>query len=105
MVYYTQEKAKKGANIMEKKALTVFQRVWTELNYFVIIVLIIGQIVTKTDFFIGQMTYLVANIVSFIRCFILNRPLADKVKDGCMLGITSGLIMMVILESMNIHLF
>ena len=90
---------------MEKKALTVFQRVWTELNYFVIIVLIIGQIVTKTDFFIGQMTYLVANIVSFIRCFILHRPLADKVKDGCMLGITSGLIAMVILESMDIHLF
>ena len=90
---------------MEKKALTVFQRVWTELNYFVIIVLIIGQIVTKTDFFIGQMTYLVANIISFTRCFILNRPLADKVKDGCMLGITSGLIMMVILENMDIHLF
>lgn len=90
---------------MENKKITIFERVWIELNYFVIIVLIIGQIVTKTDFFIGQLVYLIANITSLVRCFVLHRPLADKVKDGCMLGITSGLIALVILESLNIHIF
>lgn len=90
---------------MKNKKITIFERVWIELNYFVIIVLIIGQIVTKTDFFIGQLVYLIANITSLVRCFVLHRPLADKVKDGCMLGITSGLIALVILESLNIHIF
>lgn len=90
---------------MENKALTTFQKVWKELNYLVLIVLIVGQVVVKADFFIGQLVYLGANILSFARCFVLQRPVADKIKDGCMLGITCGLIGLVILEIFNIHLF
>lgn len=90
---------------MENKALTTFQKVWKELNYLVLIALIVGQVVVKADFFIGQLVYLGANILSFVRCFVLQRPVADKIKDGCMLGITCGLIGLVILEVFNIHLF
>ena len=84
--------------------LTKFQKVWKELNYLVLISLIVAQCVVKADFLIGQFVYLFANTISFSRCFVLSRPLADKVKDGCMLGITSGLILMVILEGFGIHI-
>lgn len=84
--------------------MTTFQKVWKELNYLVLISLIVAQCVVKADFLIGQFVYLFSNILSFSRCFVLKRPLADKVKDGCMLGITSGLIAMVALEELGIHL-
>lgn len=88
-----------------ERTLTVFQKVWKELNYLVLVALIVGQIVVKADFLIGQFVYLGANILSFARCFILHRPLADKIKDGAMLGITCGLIALVVLETLNIHIF
>lgn len=84
--------------------MTTFQKVWKELNYLVLIALIAGQCIVKADFLIGQFVYLFANTISFSRCFILERPIADKVKDGCCLGITSGLIVMVILEEFGIHI-
>lgn len=84
--------------------MTTFQKVWKELNYLVLIALIAGQCIVKADFLIGQFVYLFANTISFSRCFILERPVADKVKDGCCLGITSGLIVMVILEEFGIHI-
>lgn len=84
--------------------MTTFQKVWKELNYLVLIALIVGQCVVKADFLIGQFIYLFANLLSFTRCFVLERPIADKIKDGCCLGITSGLIIMVILETYGIHL-
>lgn len=83
---------------------TRMERFFKELNYLVLITLIVGQCVVKADFLIGQFVYLFANIVSFVRCFVLHRPLADKIKDGCMLGITCGLIAMVILETFGIHI-
>ena len=84
--------------------MTKFQKVWKELNYLVLIALIAAQCVVKADFLIGQFVYLFANMLSFSRCFVLHRPLADKVKDGCMLGITTGLIGMVMLEEFGIHI-
>ncbi len=83
---------------------TRIEKIFKELNYLVLIALIVGQCVVKADFLIGQFVYLFANVLSFSRCFILNRPLADKIKDGCCLGITCGLIIMVILETLNIHI-
>ena len=84
--------------------MTKSQMVWKELNYLVLITLITAQCVVKADFLIGQFVYLFANILSFVRCFILRRPVADKIKDGCMLGITVGLVVMTILEEFNIHI-
>ena len=84
--------------------MTKFQMVWKELNYLVLIALITAQCVVKADFLIGQFVYLFANILAFVRCFILRRPVADKVKDGCMLGITVGLVAMTMLEEFNIYI-
>lgn len=84
--------------------MTKFQMVWKELNYLVLIALITAQCVVKADFLIGQFVYLFANILAFVRCFILVRPIADKVKDGCMLGITVGLVVMTALEEFGIHI-
>ena len=84
--------------------MTKIQKVWKELNYLVLITLIVAQCVVKADFLIGQFVYLFANVISFSRCFILERPLADKIKDGCMLGITCGLISMVVLETLGVHI-
>jgi len=84
--------------------MTKFQMVWKELNYLVLITLITAQCVVKADFLIGQFVYLFANILSFARCFVLQRPIADKIKDGCMLGITIGLVVMTMLEQFGIHI-
>lgn len=84
--------------------MTKFQIVWKELNYLVLITLITAQCVVKADFLIGQFVYLFANTISFTRCFVLQRPIADKIKDGCMLGITVGLVAMTALEEFGIHI-
>ena len=62
------------------------------LNYLVLALLIIGQCTVGRNFMIGQSIYLGANLVSVTRTFILKRPMADKVKDCCCLGITCGLL-------------
>ena len=87
-----------------KRNMTKFQIVWKELNYLVLITLITAQCVVKVDFLIGQFVYLFANSISFTRCFILQRPTADKIKDGCMLGITVGFVAMTALEEFGIHI-
>ena len=84
--------------------MTKFQMVWKELNYLVLIALIAAQCIVKADFLIGQFVYLFANILAFVRCFVLARPIADKVKDGSMLGITVGLVTMTMLEDFGIHI-
>lgn len=81
------------------------QKIWKELNYIVLICLIVAQCVVKADFLIGQFIYLTANTISFIRCFVLDRPVADKVKDGCCFGITLGLIAITVLETFGVNLF
>ena len=62
------------------------------LNYLVLALLIIGQCTVGSNFMVGQSIYLGANLVSVTRTFILKRPMADKVKDCCCLGITCGLL-------------
>lgn len=62
------------------------------LQFFVLALLIVGQCVVGEAFFIGQGIYFVANLISVIRTFVLKRPVADKIKDVAMLGITAGLI-------------
>lgn len=62
------------------------------LQYVTLVLLIIAQCTVGSVFYIGQGLYLGANIVSVVRCFVLDRPLADKVKDLCCLAITIGLI-------------
>lgn len=65
---------------------------FVNLQYVVLILLIIGQCTVGVNFYIGQIIYLIANAISVSRCFLLNRPTPDKIKDCSCLGITVGLI-------------
>ena len=70
-------------------------------NYLVLTLLIVGQSTVGSNFFVGQFVYLSANILAVIRCFVLRRPTADKFKDCCMLGITTGLILIKVLGGIH----
>jgi len=63
-----------------------------DLQYLVLVLLIVGQCTVGANFWIGQCVYLLANVISVYRCFVLQRPAADKVKDICCLAITIGLL-------------
>jgi len=72
--------------------MTKFEKFFEVINYFVLILLIVGQCVVGANFLIGQFIYFAANVISVVRCFVLRRPVADKIKDCSCLGITTGLI-------------
>ena len=63
------------------------------LQFVVLIGLIVAQCVVGNNFYLGQFIYLGCNTISVIRNFALDRPLADKVKDCACFGITLGLIL------------
>ena len=67
-------------------------KMFETLNYAVLALLIIGQCTVGSNFMVGQSIYLGANLVAVTRTFALKRPVADKIKDCCCLGITCGLI-------------
>lgn len=71
------------------KAVKFFEN----LQYAVLAGLIIAQCVIGSDFYIGQFIYLLCNTTSVIRNYVLDRPLADKVKDWCCTGVTIGIIL------------
>lgn len=68
------------------------KKFFENLNYIVLMLLIIGQCTVGANWFIGQLIYLSANIISTTRCFWLKRPMADKIKDCSCLAITLGLL-------------
>ena len=70
-------------------------------NYLVLTLLITAQCTVGSSFYVGQFIYLSANTLAVVRCFILKRPWADKVKDFCMLGITTGLILIKFLGGIH----
>jgi hypothetical protein len=60
------------------------EKIITNAQYLVFVLLILGQVTIGKSYVLGQTVYLVANIISITRCFLLRRPKADKVKDmGC----------------------
>ena len=89
----------KGDNIMTIREKV--EKVFELLNYLVLALLIIGQCTVGSNYFVGQFVYLSANLLAVTRCFILRRPTADKVKDFCMLGITTGLILIKFLGGIH----
>jgi hypothetical protein len=62
-------------------------------QYIVLMLLIVGQCTVGSWFMFGQIVYLIANIISTSRTFMLRRPTADKIKDCACLGITAGIIL------------
>jgi len=77
------------------------EKVFELLNYLVLTLLITAQCTVGSNFFVGQFIYFSANILAVVRCFVLKRPMADKVKDFCMLGITTGLILIKFLGGIH----
>lgn len=62
------------------------------LQFATLILLIVGQCTVGANFWLGQSFYLIANIISVFRCFALDRPVADKIKDCACMGVTIGLM-------------
>ena len=87
ILWYNFTVLKKGEKLMVK-----IEKIFELLNYLVLMMLIVGQCTVGSNFLIGQSVYLGANLISVSRCFILKRPIADKVKDCSCLAITCGLI-------------
>lgn len=76
-----------------EKREKIVQVIFTNLQYLVLISLLVGQCVVGANFYMGQFIYLFANIVASTRNFVLHRPVSDKVKDCCCTGVTIGLIL------------
>jgi len=68
------------------------------LAYVAIALTVIGQVTVGRNFYIGQVAYLIANIVNCGRDLALGRPRADKIKNFTFLGITIGLIALNLLR-------
>lgn len=69
------------------------KKFFENLQYLVLAGLIVAQCVVGSNFYVGQFIYLGVNLTSVVRCFALDRPTADKVKDFACLGITIGIIL------------
>ena len=69
------------------------QRFWENLQYIVLVLLIVGQATVGSWFVLGQCVYLSANVISIIRSFALGRPMADKIKEVAMFGLTVSLLL------------
>ena len=68
------------------------KKFFENLNYIVLMLLIIGQCAIGANWVVGQCVYLTANVISVSRCWMLKRPAADKIKDCACLAITLGLL-------------
>lgn len=66
--------------------------VWENLQVAVLALTIAGQAVVGGLYLLAQIIWLVANVVSLSRDFVLERPMADKVKNGGLCGLTIALI-------------
>lgn len=73
------------------------QKLFENLYFIVIALLVLAQCVVGPNYLFGQGLYLTANIISLIRCYVLDRPAADKVKDYACTALTTGLIFIYVL--------
>ena len=77
------------------------EKLFENLQFLVLVGLIVAQCVIGERYLLGQSIYLGCNAISVVRCFVLKRPIADKVKDFACLGITIGLILIRIFQNMG----
>ena len=69
-------------------------KLFENVLYVVIVLLLAGQILVGKHYLLGQALYLAANAIAVTRSFALKRPIADKIKDSCFFGVTAGLILL-----------
>ena len=71
-------------------------KIFENVQYLVLVGLIVAQCVIGKWYLIGQTIYLFCNVTSVIRDYVLKRPTADKVKDYACTAITIGLILIAL---------
>lgn len=81
---------------MEKEKDTR-KTVWENLQVAVLMLTVAGQALVGGVYLLAQIIWMAANIIAFARNFALERPMADKVKDGAMCGLTGALIVLRLL--------
>ena len=72
---------------------------WEIVGYITLALCVFGQIAVGYVYLIAQFMYFVANILGVTRDFALKLPNANKVKDICFTGITIGLIVIRIVQT------
>ena len=65
---------------------------WEGVGYAALALCIFGQITIGYWYLLAQGAYLLANVVSVVRDFVLDLPRANKVRDICFTAITAALI-------------
>ena len=73
-----------------------YEKLFENLNYIVLMGLIIAQCVIGKWYLVGQGIYLFCNVISVTRSIVLKRPKADKIKDFSCTAITIGLILLAL---------
>lgn len=69
-------------------------KVWENLQLACLFGTILGQILVGGLYFVAQSIWLACNILALVRDFILHRPIADKVKNAGLCGVTIALIIL-----------
>ena len=67
-------------------------KTWENIQFFVLVLTIVGQVTVGASFIIGQGVWLIANTIALVRDFALKRPIADKTKNATLWAITCGLV-------------
>ena len=71
------------------------EKVWEGVAYVCLALTIAGQVFTTMNVLIAQVVWLISNVLFVARDFALHRPVSDKVKDVCMLGLTIGIVVIL----------
>lgn len=86
-------------DIQEQKKTTNLV-VWENLQLLCLFGTILGQILVGGLYFVAQSVWLACNVLALTRDFVLHRPMADKVKNAGLCGVTIALI---VLRAMGIY--
>jgi hypothetical protein len=65
---------------------------WEGVGYVLLALAVFGQIAVGYWYLLAQGAFLVSNLLSVLRDFVLDLPRANKVKDICFTAITAALI-------------
>lgn len=79
---------------MEK---TKNERLWENVAVLCFALTVLGQGLVGHLYLVAQGVWLIANVISLIRNVVLERPIADKVRDGGLIGLTTALIVLCVL--------
>lgn len=84
-------------NKKENRAVDKTIALVENLQYPVLILLIVAQCVIGRVYLVGQVLYLIGNGIQIYRSFRLGRPRSEKITNITFFGITLGLILMAII--------